>query len=448
MSRYEKSKQLFDRAVRTLAGGVSSQFRAGEVPHPLFFEKADGVYLWDADGNRYLDFTLSQGPLFLGHSHRRVVDAVCEAAEKAQIFSAQHLAELELAEKLVEYIPCAELVRFSTSGSEAVHCALRLARAYTGRRRIIKFEGHYHGWYDNIAYSINPSPATLHEVSEEYTPIIWSSGQPEKPTNLLILPWNNREALRTAFSESGPDIAGAIAEPIMCNNGCIPPAQGFLEELRELCQKHGSVLIFDEVITGFRLGLGGAQEFLGVTPDLAVFGKAMGNGFPISALVGKSEVMELIASGLVVQAGTLNANLTSVAAALATIQSLEEGSPKLYESLFEKTRSFMQRLEKLGRELGLPVLLQGPGPMFYFGFSSLDRLENYRDCLQSDTPLYESFVREMKDSGIRLIGRGLWYLSPLHTEEHFEYCLAQAAQAFDVIAGKSETSQVVRMSGS
>ncbi len=427
--RYQQSAKLYQRARRVLAGGVSSQFRAYGYPHPLFYTRGEGPWLWDADGNRYLDFTLSQGPLILGHSPPELLARVAQATAQGQIYAGQHEAELKLAERIVQLVPGAELLRFSLSGSEAVHAAIRLARGWTGRPLVAKFEGHYHGWFDNVAWSITTPDAEAAGPQEAPRPVPWSRGVPdEEASRLLILPWNQPQIVENLLRRHGEQLAAVICEPVMCNNGCIVPEPGFLALLRRLCDELRAVLIFDEVITGFRIDLGGAQRYYDVTPDLAVFGKALANGFPISALVGKAEVMEPLARGQVIHAGTMNSGVPSVAAALATLDQLEQR--QVHARLFELGRQLMDQLADASRRAGHPLLLQGPGPMFHAGFTPLERVRHYRDTLQYDTAKYARFVAGMHDRGVRLIGRGIWYLSAAHEPEHIE----QAARtAYEVL---------------
>ena len=429
MKECRNSLRYYQRAEKVLAGGVSSQFRRGEWPHPLFYARGRGSRLWDADGNEYLDFTMSQGPMLLGHSCPEVLEAVALAIGEAQLFSAQHLAEVELAEKLQHHIPGAERIRFSLSGSEAVHGACRLARAYTGRGKILKFEGHYHGWLDEVAYSIAPQPDQV-EGNQGYVPIPWCSGIPKTNEDLMILPWNDLTALEAAFTQHGSEIAAVITEPIMCNSGCILPENGYLEAMKDLCERHGALLIFDEIITGFRLDLGGAQKHFEVVPHLAVFGKALGNGFPISALVGRAEIMALIASGQVIHAGTFNAQVAGIAAALATIGKIEQDASSFYRNLFDRGGVLMRGLEELGRKHGHPIVVQGPGPMFFLGFSSTGKLQTYRDLWDFDPDRGAALVRALKRRGIRVTSRGLWYLSSAHTDTDIEQCLSAAEAAF------------------
>jgi len=428
--RYRRSRELYERACRSLAGGVSSEFRRFSQPLPLFYERAAGARLWDVDGNEYLDFTLSQGPLLLGHSHAEVLRAVAEATERGQLFAGQYQAELELAEAICGLVPCAELVRFSLSGSEAVHAALRLARAYTGRQRWLRFEGHYHGWFDEVAWSISaPSVEALGPV-EAPRPVPWSEGLGPCPP-LVVLPWNNEPLLREAFARWGHELAAVITEPVMCNHGCIEPQPGYLQLLRELCSQYGSLLIFDEVITGFRLGLGGAQAYYGVTPDLAVFGKALASGFPLSVLAGRREVMRLVAEGRVIHAGTMNSGQPGVAAALATLRIMQREA--IHTQLFERGRRLMQQLQEAAASLALPVRVMGPGPMFHVGFTPLAVVRDYRDTLHYDRARYAAFVQAMQERGIRLIGRGLWYISAAHTEADVEQAAQAAAEVWRAV---------------
>lgn len=435
MNTYSKSQELYERAQKVLAGGVSSEFRKFSTPHPLFYTHGEGSRLWDIDGNEYLDFTLSQGPLILGHSHPTVLERVAQASQQGQLFAGQHLDELELAEKLQSLIPCAELMRFSLSGAEADHTALRVSRAATGRQKFIRFEGHYHGWFDNVALGISGPNEEAMGPREHPTPIAWTQGLPERVNDeIILLPWNDLELVERTLEEHWKDVAAIINEPVMCNNGCIPPRPGFLEGLRELADRYGIVLIFDEVITGFRLGMGGAQAYLGVTPDLAIFGKAMASGYPISVICGKKNfgpenkpLMELIANGTVIHAGTMNSGNPTVAAALATIEVLEED--KVHERLFALGSRLRDGLREAAREAGQNLLVQGPGPMFHAGFTTLSEVNDFRGTLSYDKAKYAAFMRNLLEDGLRGIGRGLWYVSGAHTEADIDRALEIASRA-------------------
>ncbi len=424
MSRYKRSAELFQRAQASLAGGVSSNVRAMAQP-PLYFRSASGACLLDVDENVYLDFTLSQGPMFLGHSPPAVLDVVIQALRDGQLYGAQHELEIELAEQFQRIVPCADLVRFCNSGSEAVHAAIRAARAHTGRDKILKFEGHYHGWYDETLISAGPS---LEEAGPPDAPniVLGSAGQPVNTReNVIVLPWNDAELLRQTVARHGSELAAVIMEPVMCNNACIPPRPGYLEATRDLCSEQGIVLIFDEVITGFRLDLAGAQGFFGVTPDLATFGKAMANGFPIACLAGRSHLMEPIANLQVNHSGTYNANVMATAAAVASIRELERLD---YQRVHRLGETLMQGLRDRAAEAGLPLLAQGFGPVFHLAFTERDAIVDYRDSLDVDAGQNRAFIGAMLDRGIRLLTRGLWYLSAAHSEDDIQRALDAAEE--------------------
>ncbi len=419
MSRYQRSTELFQQAQASLAGGVSSNVRALAQP-PLYFRSAAGARIVDADENVYLDYTLSQGTMFLGHSPAPVLDFVNRAMRDGQLYGAQHELEIELAESIQRVVPCAELARFCNSGSEAAHAAIRLARAHTGRDKIVKFEGHYHGWYDELLVSNAPA---LEQAGprERPKPLLASRGQLASATeNLIVLPWNDADILRASLRNHGREVAALIMEPVMCNNACVPPLPGYLEAVRELCAQYGIVLIFDEVITGFRLALGGAQTYFGVTPDLATFGKAMANGFPIACLAGTRHLMERIANLQVNHSGTYNANVMATAAAVATIRELERLD---YQRIHQLGETLMNGLRKLAADFALPVLIQGLGPAFHLAFTERDSIVDYRDSVEVDGLRNSEFVGAMLDRGIRLLSRGLWYLSAAHTEADIQLTL-------------------------
>lgn len=422
-----------------MAGGVSSHFRMAGAPHPLFFTRAEGTRIYDVDGNEYLDFTLSQGPMILGHSPSRVLDRVQKETKLGQLYAGQHEMELDLAEKLQSLIPCAELIRFSNSGSESVQAALRLARGYTGRKKYIKFEGQYHGWFDNVLISQHPS---LESAGDGNTPnsVLETQGQSRVVLDeIIVLPWNDLEAVEKAFAEAGDDIAGVITEPIMCNNGCIEPIDGYLQGLRNICDRYGALLIFDEIITGFRLGLGGAQEYYGVIPDLATFGKALASGFPVSLLAGKRHIMEIVADGTVMHAGTYNSNNPSIAAAAATVEEIEADAD-FFDRIQRLGLRLQEGLDTAAVEAGYKVLLSGPGQMTHMAFTASTKLVNYRDCLDHDGAKYGLFAKGLLDRGIRVIGRGIWYISAVHTAEDVDTAIKIAGEV--LLAMKEDEMKV------
>ncbi|MFY7793222.1 MAG: aspartate aminotransferase family protein [Chitinophagaceae bacterium] len=429
-NRYEASARMLERAKQVIAGGVSSEFRKYNHPHAIFYDRAMGSRIWDIDGNEYLDFTLSQGPLILGHSHPEVLQAVTEYSATGQMYAGQHLREVELAELLQRLIPSAELLRFCLDGSEAVQTAFRVARARTGRRKFIRFEGHYHGWLDNVAWGLSaPTPQAMGPL-EQPTAFPWSQGiSPMSREEFIILPWNDPEGLRRTLADHHEDVAAIITEAVMCNNGCNLPAPGFLQEIRTLCDQYGIAFIMDEVITGFRLSLSGAQTYFNVTPDMSVFAKAMGSGYPISAVVGRREWMSLIAESKVIHAGTMNAGQPSVAAALATISILERDAP--HARMFALGQRLMSGLRQAAADAGHQMLVQGPGPMFVTAFTDRDVFRDYRDTLTADRARLGRFVAGMHDAGVRVIGRGLWYISAVHTDAEIDHAISAAR---DVLA--------------
>ncbi|CAG5018773.1 Glutamate-1-semialdehyde 2,1-aminomutase [Dyadobacter sp. CECT 9275] len=425
MKTYQESSVLLERAKKVLASGVSSEFRKYNHPHALFYTHGEGSRIYDVDGNEYLDFTLSQGPLILGHSHPEVLKAVREYSEKGQLFAGQHIREIELAEKINQLIPSAELMRFCLDGSEAVQTAFRVARAKTGRKKFLRFEGHYHGWMDNVCWGISTPSAEALGSRENPNVYPWTQGLPEGVENeFIILPWNDLDLVRKTVSERFSEIAAIITEPVMCNNGCIEPRPGFLEGLREICTEHGIALIFDEVITGFRLSLGGAQQYFGITPDLAIFAKAIASGYAISAIVGKRDWMQLIEDARVIHAGTMNAGNPTVAAALTTITVLETERP--HERMFALGQKLMAGLKQAASDTGHSLLVEGPGPMFAISFSLLDKTNEYRDTLSADKGKLGKFIAAMHDEGVRVIGRGLWYISAVHTEADIDHAISTA----------------------
>ncbi|MCW3092917.1 MAG: aminotransferase class [Ferruginibacter sp.] len=424
---YSASAALLERSKKVMAGGVSSEFRKYNHPHALFYTHGKGSHIFDVDGNDYLDFTLSQGPLILGHSHPAVLKAIAEYSENGQLFAGQHIREVELAEKLNRLIPAAESMRFCLDGSAAVQTAFRVARAKTGRQKFLRFEGHYHGWMDNVCWGISTPNADALGSRQRPDVYPWSEGLPKQSgEEFIILPWNDLELLRTTVAERYNEIAAIITEPIMCNNGCILPADGFLQGLRDLCTQFGIALIFDEVITGFRIDLSGAQRYFNITPDLSIFAKAMGSGYPISALVGRKEWMNEIESARVIHAGTMNSGNASIAAALATIEILETEQP--YERMFQYGKKLMEGIRKAGVEAKQDLLVQGPGPMFHTGFTHLDKVNEYRDTLTYDRAKLGKFIAGMHDKGVRIIGRGLWYISAVHTEQDIDHAIKVAGE--------------------
>jgi len=412
MLTFEKSAERMLHGERLMPGGVGSDFRLGMRPHPLVIDRGEGPYLWDVDGNRLIDYYLGMGPMILGHRPPEVIEAVSRQLESGILFAGQSEIEYEAASIVCELVPCAEMVRFGSSGSEAVQAALRVARAATGRETVIAFEGHYHGWLDNILWNRGGSPKELQPVSR---------GQATKAGgNVEIHDWNNTEHLVARIDRS--DVAAVIMEPSMCNTSAIMPRPGYLEAIREVCDTTGTVLIFDEVITGFRLGSGGAQELLGVTPDLATFGKALASGFPVSCLAGKANLMEMIGGpGRVIHAGTYNGGAPAMAATVATLRTLRDTDA---HTVMEKHGNrLMTALRELFAVHDQTAVVQGWPQVFNVAFGLTDEVADYTQYLNADKESYLDFAEALIWSGVRVLERGTWFLSTAHDDEAIDRTL-------------------------
>ena len=418
------SQERYARAQKSLAGGVSSGLRRSARPYPLYYTSGKGSRVTDIDGNSYLDYGLAWGPLILGHAPQQVVDAIKAQSVKGLTFGAQHDLEIEVSEFMTQIIPCADLVCYANSGTEIVQVALRLARAATGRRKYLKFEGHYHGWEDSVLVSSHP---TTEEIEAAHgAPIPVGAGQ-RPHDDVLVVQWNDRAHVKEVFASQANEISAVICEPILCNAGCIPPEPGFLEFLREITREHHSLLIFDEVITGFRLHLAGAQGIYGITPDLATYAKAIGSGVAVSALAGKSEFMSLIATGKVVHAGTLNGNPIALAAVNATLQALARDNGGCYEGLKARSDRLRSGLEDLLCTHGYQVVSSGYGAVFQISFMDKPS-RNYRETMAADKSLYSNFALALLDEGVLVLPDGRWYVSFAHSDEDIEATLAAAAR--------------------
>ncbi len=435
---YRQTLALYERAKAALAGGVSSNFRLGGQPAPLFFERGEGPYLFDVDGHRYVDYVLGMGPCILGHAPPAVVERVAASLAQGQLYAGQHRAEVALAERLQALVPCAELVRFGSSGSEVVQAALRLARAATGRRLVVKFEGHYHGWFDSILVSVHPPlepPAAAAAI--ELPKHLPSAGQAAAAAqDVAVLPWNDLPALERFLQARAHETAAVIMEAILCNTSVIHPRPGYLEGVRALCDRYGIVLIFDEVITGFRVAPGGAQALLGITPDLATFAKALGGGFPIAAFAGKRAIMELAGSGAALHGGSYNGNVPSVIAALATLDSLAADNGRAYRQMATLGERLMAGLRERAARLGVPLHVQGLGVVFNTAFlrAGYDpaqvEIADYRSFQRAtDAEALRRFLRLLQDRGVRVTSRGTWFLSTAHGDAEIETTLAAAEAA-------------------
>jgi glutamate-1-semialdehyde 2,1-aminomutase len=379
--RSQRSSELFKRACENIPAGVNSTARAawsGWDPYPLFVDRGDGAYLFDVDGNRYIDYLLGLGPMLLGHRPPKVTAAVVEQIQtRGTVFALPTAQEAQLAGKIIAAVPSIEQVRLCNTGTEAVIYALRLARAFTGREKIIRFEGMYHGFSDGVYWSKHPR---LDEAGPDRSPIAVPQGPglaKALAEQLIILPWNDGDALREAVRRDAGAIAAILTEPVMCNTGCILPEPGYLQEMRDIAAAHGIVLIYDEVITGFRLSLGGGQGLYGITPDISVFAKGLGGGFPVAALGGRRAIMKLVADGTVSMAGTYSANGIAVAAANAALDELSE--PGKYDALSALCSRFYDGLADVFARHRLPAYVVGVGPVLQVWFAEKP-IRNYRDA--------------------------------------------------------------------
>lgn len=432
---FARSAELFARAQRSIAAGVNSGIRKMEAPVPLYFTRGEGPNLWDVDGNHYLDFQLGQGALFYGHAPAGMADAIAAQARLGTHWAAQSELEIEVAERLQRMIPSAELVRFSNSATEAVLTAFRLARAHTGRRLILRFEGHYHGWADEgLVGFANPmdkwgddeNPARLHP----------SKGViPEVLEQFVVARWNDPAHLRRRVEQFRGQIAAIIFEPALCNTCCLEPVPDLMPTIRELCDRDGMLMISDETITGFRFGASCAQGFYGYRPDLTILGKAVGGGTPFAALAGTKVAMGKILSGEVVHAGTLNGNPLCLAASkwsLDQVIALGAAHPAGVQQLGQK---LMAGLTQLARKHGVSMHPQGPGLIFHTVILKPGAAEgpfrDYRDYVRRhDAPRWAHLRRCLLEEGVRAIERGLWSISLAHRDQHIDEALARAARGF------------------
>jgi glutamate-1-semialdehyde 2,1-aminomutase len=421
------SRKLQKRAEKVIPGGVNSPVRAfgsvgGDAP---FIVRGEGSRIWDADGNEYIEYLGSWGPLILGHAAPEVVEAIIAAARKGTSFGASTPAEAELAEMVISAFPHMQKVRFVSSGTEATMSAIRLARAYSKRKYIVKFEGCYHGHADALLVKAGSGVATLG--------IPGSAGVPEEFTQFtLALPYNSVDALEQAFSKFKNQIACVIVEPVVGNMGCVPPANGYLQALRDLTRRDGAVLIFDEVMTGFRLAFGGAQELYGVQPDLTTMGKIIGGGLPVGAYGGPSEIMDLVAPlGPMYQAGTLSGNPLAMAAGFTTLCYLNENRKELYPRLESLSADLVKGVTDAAKDAGVTVIANRVGSMFTWFFTSRP-VTDWDSAAKSNTQAFGNFFRNMMESGVYLPPSQYEaaFLSAAHTEEDVQQTIAAAREAF------------------
>ena len=425
------SRELFERAKKVIPGGVNSPVRAGKAVgmDPRFIARAEGCHLWDAEGRRYIDYVCSWGPMILGHAHPEVVKALQERISLGTSYGAPTELEVEMAETIVEMVPSIEMVRMVNSGTEATMSAVRLARGYTGREKIIKFEGCYHGHVDSLLVSAGSGVATF-----------GIPGSPGVPADLarhtLSLSFNNLEAFVEAMEKFGPEIAAVIVEPIPGNMGVAVPDKAFLEGLRAMTLKHHALLIFDEVISGFRVAPGGAQELYGVMPDLTCLGKIIGGGLPVGAYGGRREIMEKMApEGNIYQAGTLSGNPLAMSAGLATLKELRKG--KIYQELEEKGRILFSGLEEAAGSSGLEVAVNRVGSMGSLFFTA-GKVRDFASAKASDGRMFRNFYRSMLEQGIYLAPSPFeaWFISAKHDTEILDQTISCAKRSFASLRAK------------
>jgi glutamate-1-semialdehyde 2,1-aminomutase len=407
--------------------------RAAQLPVPLVIDHGQGSHLVDIDGNDYIDYVLGFGPMLLGHNPAPVLEAVREQLGRGLTYGAQHVLEAEVAERIVECVPCAELVCFSTTGSEAVHVALRIARAATGRSKIVKFEGHYHGWIDPVHVATPGLAAAAPDVASPMAAVPGTAGQAASP-DVLVARWNDVAELAAVLA-ANDDVAAVIMEPVASNGGLIAPLPGYLEAARELTRAHGALLIFDEVVTGFRLSLGGAQQRYGVTPDLATYGKAIASGLPLSAVAGRRDVMEVVANGRVRHVGTYNGSPPAAAAAAAAIDVYRSGSPALYDDLERTAATLAGGLAAAAADAGVPLTVHQVGPLLQTFILGGDRpVTSYADAAAADAPRFARFAEKMLERGVMILPRGWWFISTEHSSADVAATLDAARSAFAELA--------------
>lgn len=426
----EKSGELFERAKKVIPGGVNSPVRAFRAVGraPLFIKAAAGSVIEDVDGNTYTDYVGSWGPMILGHAPPVVLDAINKASYEGTSYGAPTEIEIELAEEIIKAVPSIELVRMVSSGTEATMSAIRLARGFTGRDKIVKFEGCYHGHTDSLLVKAGSGLATFGTPDSKGIPSDFAR-------HTVVATYNSIEGLEKIFEEQGSEIAGVIIEPVAGNMGCVPPAPGFLESLRELTARHGALLIFDEVMTGFRVAYGGAQELYHIKPDLTCLGKIIGGGLPAAAFGGRRDVMEQVAPlGPVYQAGTLSGNRMAVSAGLATLKMLKEVDP--YAELERRSANLEQGLRDAAGELGVSATVNRVGSMLTAFFNE-GPVTNWDSASKSDTGKYGTFFRAMLEEGVYLAPSQYEcaFVSTSHIDEVIEKTVRAARKAMETVAG-------------
>ena len=426
--KFNKSKELYSKAKELVPGGVSSSIRQTEWPVPLFFDKAHGSKMWDVDGNEFIDYVMGMGPNIFGHAPEFVTQSVYEDMQNGYCLTGQTVKENEMSEFIKKTIPFNRKVRYASSGTEIVQVALRLARSFTNKNKFLKFEGHYHGWMDSVLYNSHPDISNEENI---FNPVPESGGISHGTSNeVVIAPWNDIEALENILKDNHNEISSIITEPILWNTNVILPEDGYLEKLRLLCDKYNILLIFDEVGTGFRVALGGAQEIYGIEPDLSTYAKSMAAGFPIAMLAGKPEIMDSLSNGKVVHGGSFNTNVMSVSASHATLNYLLSNK-NFYKNLNRSGETLIKGLKEAASKNGIDILIQGLGSVFYLSFTSAKSIKNYREhTLNIDFGKYKEFAKLMLLNGVRLSQNGRWHMSSAHSEEDIEKTIYAANLSF------------------
>ena len=400
----DRSRELFERALRVMVEGVSSPSRgpSNYGDYPLFIKRGEGARIYDEDDNDYVDWMMAYGALPLGHAHPAVVAAIREAAEGGSLFAAATEIEVEVAELIQKMVPGAERVRFANTGTEAAMAAIRLARAYTGRPKFIKFEGHYHGWYDDFLANAHPHPVTSLGHRRDPIKIADSSGLNRRALDdTIVVPWNDLPAVERAFAAHRGRVAAVITEGIMSNMGVIPPEPGYLQGLRRLTRDQGSLFILDETVTGFRIARGGCQEHFGVTADLVTFGKALGAGLPVAAFTGRAEIMEALAWGGVLHYGTQNASRVGLYAARASLHELIRDDGAAFRHTWKIGEALCAGLRRLFEKTGPPAVAQGVGPMLQILFTDRPAIRDYREfCAAVDRARYRKLALDLFEHGV------------------------------------------------
>ncbi len=426
MKPLSKSLELYEKAIKVTPGSQSNLGRFVKGLKPFFIVNGNGAHLRDVDGNDYIDYIAGMGPGILGNSNEEYLEALRNQLSTLYYLPGifQTPMEIELAEKFAQLVPCAERVRFGVTGSEAVQLAIRLARAYTKRRYFIRFEGHYHGWIDNVQGGLVNDQTTGRPIAivSDDDPRRCEGMDPGAYEQSFMLPWNEIDILERVLEKYGEEVAMIHMEPILCNAGCCPPRPGYLERVRELCTKYGIVLSFDEIITGFRVGLHSAQGKLGVTPDIATFGKAMAGGFPMAAVAGKKEILDLIIQQQVVGAGTFNANPLAFAAGVATLKILEKDHGSFYKKIDEIQSRLVRGFRDISKRHSIPMLIQGATGVFWTEFIDKEIAYSARDLKGADAERQTNFRLLLLEEGI-LSYRGRWYVSGGLTERDVDKTL-------------------------